>query len=164
MPLYKKGSPLDCENYRTIALISHTSKVMLTILNKRLKTFLLPQIPDEQTGFVPGKGTREQILNVQQIVEKTREFNVKMFMCFVDYKKAFDKVKWSKLWPVLIEMGTPRHLVHLIQQLYISNTATVRVNNTQSDIFVTAAGVRQGCILSPILFNIYSEHIMRGLR
>ncbi|KMQ86520.1 endonuclease-reverse transcriptase [Lasius niger] len=87
-----------------------------------------------------------------------------MFMCFVDYKKAFDKVKWSKLWPVLIEMGTRRHLVHLIQQLYISNTATVRVNNTQSDIFVTAAGVRQGCILSPILFNIYSEHIMRGLR
>lgn len=76
LPLYKKGSPLDCGNYRMIALIPHASKIMLGILNERLKNFLLRQIPDEQTGFVPGKGTREQILNVRQIIEKTRELNV----------------------------------------------------------------------------------------
>lgn len=123
MPLYKKVGgfifrkikpfPLDCRNYRTIALISHTSKVMLTILNERLKTFLLPQIPNEQTG------ERNSRTDLEHPADRRKDKGVQRqnVHVLVDYKKAFDKVKWSKLWPVLIEMGTPRHLVHLIQQL-----------------------------------------------
>lgn len=161
IPIFKKGSPLDCSNYRTIALIPHASKIFLTIINERLKPFLLPQISDEQTGFIPGKGTREQILNLRQIIEKAREYNIEMYLCFVDYSKAFDKVKWNKLWTILLEMGTPPHLIYLVKQLYENNNAKIRANNTLSSGFKSNAGVRQGCILSPILFNIYSEYIMR---
>lgn len=161
IPIYKKGSPTDCNNYRTLALISHASKVLLTIINERLKSILLPQIPQEQCGFVPGRGTREHILNLRQIIEKSREFNMETYICFVDYSKAFDNVRWHKMWRILREMGTPEHLIQLLKQLYINNTANVRVNNTYSDKFKLKAGVRQGCIISPILFNIYSEHIMR---
>lgn len=161
IPIYKKGTPTDCSNYRTIALISHASKVLLNIINERLKVFLLPQISEEQSGFVPGRGTREQILNVRQIVEKTREFNVETYLCFVDYSKAFDCVNWQKMWEILKEMGLPYHLIWLLKQLYGNNMTTVRINNTCSDRFKLGAGVRQGCVLSPLLFNIYSEHIMR---
>ncbi|KAK9871609.1 hypothetical protein WA026_012988 [Henosepilachna vigintioctopunctata] len=161
VPIFKKGSPLECSNYRTIALIPHASKILLTIINERLKSFLLPQISDEQTGFIPGKGTREQILNLRQIIEKSREYNIGMYLCFIDYSKAFDRVKWNKLWTILLEMGTPPHLIHLVKRLYENNNAKIRANNTLSSNFKSNAGVRQGCILSPILFNTYTEHIMR---
>lgn len=117
-----------------IALIPHASKIILRILGESLKNFLLCQISDKQNGFVPGKETSEQILNVRQIIEKTRQFNVKLLMCFEADKKAFDGVTWSKLWNILAEVGTPMHLILLIEILYKSNTATVRVNHTLSDI------------------------------
>lgn len=105
--LFKKGLLLECENYHTIALISPANKVMLTIMNETLFC-LLPQVPNEKTGVVQGKRIREQILIV-------RQFNVKIILCCVDFKKAFNKVRWPKLWGILLEMGTPRHLVHLIR-------------------------------------------------
>lgn len=147
MPIHKKGSP--------------TSKVLLHIINERLKTFLLPQISDEQRGFIPGKGTREQLLNARQIIEKAREHNLKLYLCFVDYTKAFDSVNWSLLWRVMGEMGVPKHLIFLIKRLYQHNNAKVRTGQTVSRAFKVGAGVRQGCILSPLLYNIYSEYIMR---
>lgn len=163
IPIYKKGAPTDCNNYRTVALISHASKILLNIINERLKVFLLPQISEEQSGFVPGKGTREQILNVRQIIEKSREYNVKTYLCFVDYSKAFDCVNWNKMWSIMAEMGVPNHLVWLLKKLYGNNTTSVRINNTYSKQFRLGAGVRQGCVVSPLLFNIYSEYIMRSV-
>ena len=150
-----------CSNYKTIALISHASKVLLHVINRRLHYYLTRQIPEEQAGFVKGKGTREQILNVRQIVEKSREFNSPVILCFIDYSKAFDCVQWSHLWSILIEMWVPRHLVGLIQQLYATNRCSVKLGTEFSNAFATKKGVRQGCILSPALFNIYGEHIMR---
>lgn len=161
IPLHKKGSPTNCNNYRTVALISHASKVLLHIIHERLKPILHPQIAEEQRGFMPGKGTREQILNVRQIIEKARKFNIKIYLAFVDYSKAFDSVQWEQLWHVLKQMNTPTHLIHLISQLYRHNIAWVRIGQTLTEELHLEAGVRQGCILSPILYNIYSEHIMR---
>ncbi|PZC71182.1 hypothetical protein B5X24_HaOG213934 [Helicoverpa armigera] len=161
IPLHKKGSSKDCGNYRTLALISHASKILLHVINRRLNYFLSRQIPEEQAGFVKGKGTREQILNVRQIIEKSREFNSPVILCFIDYTKAFDCVQWDHLWIVLLEMGVPEHLVALIQSLYTENRSFVRIGTEYSNMFQTKKGVRQGCILSPALFNIYGEYIIR---
>lgn len=93
IPLHKKGSTKKCSNYRLIALISHASKVLLHIINTRLQAFLNPEIAPEQAGFIRGRGTREQILILRQIIEKCREFNIPLYICFVDFRKAFDTVK-----------------------------------------------------------------------
>ena len=161
LPLFKKGAPTICDNYRLIALISHASKIMLYILQARLNAFLRHQIAPEQAGFVKGRGTREQILNVRQLIEKAREYYVPMYLCFVDYEKAFDNVRWPKLWETLEEFGVPRHLVTLVKNLYESSEAVVKVDMTLSSRCRVKKGVRQGCVLSPLLFNIYSEVIMR---
>lgn len=118
IPIHKKGSTRKCQNYRTIALISHASKILLRILDQRLRRYLDYQIPPEQAGFVKGKGTKNQIFNIRQLIEKAREFNMPMLLCFIDYKKAFDCVKWNYLWRVLREMGVPHHLMILIRNLY----------------------------------------------
>ena len=161
VPIYKKGSPVECTNYRTVALIPHASKILLHIIHKRLEHYLLPEMAEEQCGFIPGKGTREQILNVRQLIEKAREFNVTAFLLFVDFEKAFDSVKWHYLWEFLHSFGVPDHLISLMKKLYDDNSATVRVNQTTSARFRTQAGTRQGCILSPALFNAYTEFVMR---
>ena len=161
IPLHKKGSTKKCENFRTISLLSHASKIMLDIINKRLSAFTDWQIADEQAGFVTGKGTREQIMNVRLLIEKCREFNVPAVFCFIDYAKAFDCVNWSALIRVLLEMGVPHHLAFLIQNLYLEGSSRVKIEDDLSEPFKAERGVRQGCILSPKLFNIYGEYIMR---
>ncbi len=161
IPLHKKGDARLCSNYRTIALIPHASKVMLRIINNRLKAYLHRQIPPEQAGFMPGRGTREQIMNVRQIIEKCREFNIPAVLCFIDYAKAFDCVKWKELYEVLREMGVPSHLVNMVESLYGDNTMVVKMDGEESSDFRAGQGVRQGCILSPLLFNIYGERIIR---
>ncbi|XP_037870090.1 LINE-1 retrotransposable element ORF2 protein [Bombyx mori] len=160
-PLHKKGSTKKCNNYRLIALTSYSSKIMLHILNERLKTYLSKEIAPEQAGFVRRKGTREQIFIVRQIIEKAREFNRPTYICFVDFSKAFDSVKWPVLWKTLLDLGTPKHLVHLLRRLYENGTASVRADDVFSGNFHPSAGVRQGCIVSPLLFNAYTEIIMR---
>ncbi|KAA5650649.1 reverse transcriptase family protein, partial [Pseudomonas aeruginosa] len=113
IPLHKKGSTKKCNNYRLISLISHASKAMLHIINTRLSAYLSREIAPEQAGFVKGRGTREQILILRQIIEKAREFDSTLYICFVDFCKAFDTVIWTHLWKILAEMGVPPHLINL---------------------------------------------------
>ncbi|CAK1589260.1 unnamed protein product [Parnassius mnemosyne] len=138
--LHKKGSTKICQNYRTVALISHGSKIMLHIIKGHLQPYLQRQIPNEQAGFVKGRGTREQIVNIRQLIEKSREFNVPIMMCFVDYSKAFDYVRWDCLWKILIEMGVPCHLIALIATLYKNGKSLVRVNDVVSAPFKPQKG------------------------
>jgi len=100
-----KGNAKECSNYRTIALISHASKVMLKILQARLQQYVNHELPDVQAGFRKGRGTRDEIANVRWIIEKAREFQKNIYFCFIDYAKAFDYVDHNKLWKILKEMG-----------------------------------------------------------
>ena len=105
IPIPKKGNAKECSNYRTIALISHVSKVMLKILQARLQLYMNCELPDVQAGFRKGKRTQDQIANICWIIKKAREFQKSIYFCFVDYAKAFDCVDHNKLWNILKEMG-----------------------------------------------------------
>ena len=152
----------ECSNYRTIALISHASKVMLKILQARLQQYVNRELPDVQSGFRKGRGTRDQIANIRWIMEKSREFQKNIYFCFIDCAKAFDCVDHSKLWKILKEMGIPDHLTCLLRNPYTGQEATVRTGHGTTDWFQIGKGVRQGCILSPCLFNFYAEYILRN--
>ena len=158
----KKGNPKECSNYCTIALISHASKVMLKILQARLQQYVNREVPDVQAGFRKGRGTRHQIANICWIIEKAREFQENIYSCFIDYAKAFDCVDHNKLWKILKEMGIPDQLTCLLRNLYAGQEVTVRTGHGTTDWFQIGKGVRQGCILSPGLFNLYAEYIMRN--
>ena len=161
LPLPKKGDTRECANNRTIALISHTSKILLHIIAERIREHLESELPPEQAGFRKGRGTRNQIGNLRNLMEKNFEFQQPLYLCFIDYSKAFDCVQHSKLWTIMTEMGFPPHITELIRSLYKDQEATVRTENGDCDWFAIGQGVRQGCILSPYLFNIYAEYIMR---
>ena len=133
IPIPKKGNAKDCSNYRTIALISHASKVMLKILQARLQQYVNRELPDVQAGFRKGRGTRDQIGNICCIVEKAREFQKKIYFCFIDCAKAFDCVDHNKLWKILKEMGIPDHLTCLLRNLYAGEEATVRTGHGKTD-------------------------------
>ena len=118
------------------------------------------EIPDVQAGFTKGRGTRHQIANICWIIEKEREFQKNI--CFIDYAKAFDYVDHSKLWKILKDMGIPVHLTCLLRNLYAGQEAIVRTGHGTTDWFQIGKGVHQGCVLSPCLFNLYAEYIMRN--
>ena len=111
------SSAKECSNYRTIALISHTSKVILKILQVRLQQYMNCELPDVKAGFRKGRGTRDQIANIHWIIEKPREFQKNIYFCFIDYAKAFDCVDHNKLWKILKEMGIPDHLTCLVKAM-----------------------------------------------
>uniref|UniRef100_A0A8B9WI12 RNA-directed DNA polymerase n=1 Tax=Bos mutus grunniens TaxID=30521 RepID=A0A8B9WI12_BOSMU len=149
-------------SHEVMALISHASKVMLKILQARLQQYMNRELPDAQAGFRKGRGTRDQIANICWIIEKAREFQKNIYFCFIDYAKAFDCVDHNKLWRILKEVGIPDLLTCLLRNLYAGQEATVRTGHGTTDWVQIGKGVRQGCILSPCLFNLYAEYIMRN--
>ena len=120
------------------------------------------ELPHVQAGFRKGRGTRGQIANICWIIKKARQFKKNIYFCFIDYAKAFDCVDLNKLWEILKEMGIPDHLTCLLRNLYAGQEAAVRTGHETTDCFQTGKGVCQGCILSPCLFSIYAEYIMRN--
>ena len=120
------------------------------------------ELPDVQAGFRKGRGTRDQIANICWIMEKSREFQKNIYLCSVDYAKAFDCVDPNKLWKILKEMEIPDHLTCLLRNLYAGQEATVRNGHGTTDWFQIGKGVLEDCILSPCLFNFYAEYIMRN--
>ena len=118
IPVPKKGIAKECSNYRTTVLISHVSKVMLKTLQARLQQHVNCKLPDVQSGFIKGRGTRDQVTNIHWIIEKAREFQKNIYFCFIEYTKAFDCVDHHKLWKILKETGIPDQLTCLLRNLY----------------------------------------------
>ena len=144
-----------------IAHISQASKVILKILQARHKQHMNRELPDVQTRFRKGRGSRHQITKIHWIIKKAREFQKNIYFCFIDYAKAFDCVAHHKLWKILKEMGIPDDVTCLLINLYAGQETTVRTGHGTTDWFQIGKGVHQGYILSPCLFNFYAEYIMK---
>ena len=135
---------------------------MLKILQARLQQYIHCELPDIQAEFRKVRGTRNQIANIRWIIKKAREFLRNIYFCFIDYTKAFGCVDHNKLWKILKEMAIPDPLTCLLRNLYAGQKATVRTGHGTTEWFQIGKGVHPGCILSPCLFNLYAEYIMRN--
>ena len=131
---------------------------MLKILHAKLQHYVNQELPDIQAGFRKGRETRDYLVNILWIIQKATEFQKKIHLCFIDCTKAFDCVDHNKLWKVLREKRIPDHLTCLLRNLFVGQEATVRTLYGTTDWFRIK---KQGCLLSPCLFNLYTEHIMR---
>ena len=158
--LPKKGNLQQCQNYRTISLISHASKVMLKVILNRMKPMAEEIIAEEQAGFRSKRSTTEQIFNLRVLCEKYSQHQQDIYHVFVDFKKAFDRVWHDALWATMKKYNMGQKLTQTIKELYAKATSAVLVQGTVGKWFHTSVGVRQGCLLSPTLFNIFLERIM----
>ena len=161
IPIPKKGNAKEYSNYGTIALISHTSKVMLKILQSRLQQHVNRELPDVQAGFRKGRGTRDQIPTSAGSWKKQESSRKTSLSALLTMPKPL--TVWITInWKILKEMGIPDHLTCLLRNLYAGQEATVRTGHGTRDGFQIGKGVCQGCMLSLCLFNLHAECIMRN--
>ena len=125
-----------------------------------IEQYMNCELPVVHVGFWKDRGTRDQIANIHWIIEKVRKFQKNIYFCFIDNAKAFDGVDHNKLWKIPKQMGIPDHLICLLRNLYACQEATVRTGHGTINWFEIRKGVRQGCVLSPCLFNLYAEYIV----
>ena len=165
IPLQKKPGATACEDHRTISLISHASKILIHILSKRLenKVDAIRYISEDQFGFRKERGTRDAIATLRTIIERSIEYDQNVYVCFVDFEKAFDRVKWKYLIEILEKIGVDERDIKLIQDLYSKQKAVIRWGEELTAECNTEKGVRQGCPLSPLLFNIYIQQSINEL-
>ena len=161
--LPKKPGTTDCECHRTISLMSHTLKILLKILMARLRNKIRPEISEAQFGFVANKGTTNAIFTMTMLTERCIEMQKDLYLCFIDYSKAFDKVRHEDLFQILNALDINGKDLRILSNLHWRQTATVRIDGEHSEETSIRRGVRQGCLLSPDLFNIYSENILREI-
>ena len=153
IPIPKKG------NAKTV-IISHTSKVMLKILQARLQQYKNHELPDVEVGFRKGRGTRDQIASIHWIIEKAREFQKKTSTSALLTTPKPLTVWITKYWKILQGMRIPDYLTCLLRNLYAGHEAPIKTRHGTIDLFKIGKGLHQGCILSPCLFNLYGEYIM----
>ena len=156
----KKTNSRKCSDYRTISLISHASKVMLTIIQKRVSLRIEEVLSESQAVFRKGRSTVQQITPLRILNEKAREIGSIIFHNFIDFKKAFDRVWHKALWHTMGKYIIGEGITTLIQSLYGDANSKVRIDDNLNDCFKTTVGVRQGCLLSPTLLNLFLERIM----
>ena len=159
--LHKKNDRGDCGNYRTLALISHASKIVLNLLQRKLQETAEREVRPTQYGFVSGKGTCDAIYTLKGIAGAYLTVKQDLHAVFVDYKKAFDSVNHHLLIQKLTVLGVPSNVVTLVDDLYHNANGRLLWKSLLTESFETPVGVRQGCPLSPTLFNLYTECLMR---
>ena len=159
--LPKQPRATDCSNFRTISLMPHTLKIFLKVIQDRIGRTIDKEVGQTQFGFRPGSGTREGIFCFNILAQKHIEVNQDLFTCFIDYSKAFDRVHHDQLISCLEKIGIDGRDIRIIANLYWHQKAAIRIQNELSPFTSIERGVRQGCVLSPYLFNIYTEFIFR---
>ena len=158
--LYKKSDRSNCSNYRGIPLLSHAGKVLLKIVANRLSDNCEAHdiLPDEQCGFQPKRSTVDMPFVVRRLQGLARRRRIPLYMCFVDLQKAYDSVDRELLWKVLARAGVPEEMIAAIRQFHDGMQAQVRMDDGElSDWFEVTQGLRQGCVLSPLLFKFFFE-------
>uniref|UniRef100_A0A8C6PMX5 Reverse transcriptase domain-containing protein n=1 Tax=Nothobranchius furzeri TaxID=105023 RepID=A0A8C6PMX5_NOTFU len=158
VPLFKKGDNRVCSNYRGITLLSLPGKVYSGVLERSVCRIVEPQIQEEQCGFHPGRGTLDQLYTLRGILEGAWEFAQPVYMCFVDFEKAFGHVPRGSH---LQEYGVPGPLIRAVRSLYDRCQSLVRIAGSKSCSFPVRVGLHQGCPLSPILFITFMDRISR---
>ena len=153
MTIYKKGDILNCDNHRPITLLNQVYKILAQIIYRRIAATLRESLPSTQAAYQPGRSAVEQVQSLQQIIEKSKEFNIEGFICFVDYRKAFDSIDQSKLWKILQDCTnlSPAYINFLIK-VYEGSSATIRTSVGNTRLINILKGVKQGDVLSAILF------------
>ena len=159
--LPKKGDLRDCSNYRGIMLLSTPGKVLNRILLERMKEAVDPKLRDQQAGFRRNRSCADQIASLRIIVEESLEWNSPLYINFIDYEKAFDSVDWETLWKLLRHYGVPKKIISLIRCTFQDMSCKIAHAGQLSESFEVKTGVRQGCLLSPFLFLLVIDWIMK---
>jgi len=152
----KKSNTLDCENHRTIGLMAHTLKLFLKIILRRIRRKILPRNPRYQYGFMPDRGSRNAIFMLRMLCEQSIEHQQDVFLCFIDYQKAFDKMRHTQLLTILKRIGIDGKNFRIIRNLYYEKKAAIKLTEGLTELTDIKRGVRQGCVMSPDLFNLYN--------
>jgi hypothetical protein len=162
VPLWKgKGSRMQPSNYRGISLLDTAGKAFVMLILRRIRDDLLQQLHESQCGFRPERGTADQLFSLRILSELSRQYQVPLHAAFIDLSKAFDSINRDALWRLLRARGVNSTLLALIQDLYSGSEAGVTVDGSAPSWFPTDTGVRQGCPLSPLLFNVYLDFVAR---
>ena len=141
----------------------HTLKLLLKIVLQRLRRKILPEIPQTQFGFMKDRGTSNAIFVLRTLGERAIEHQQDLYLCFIDYQKAFDKVRHKELFKMLANIQIDNKDMRIVRSVYNDQLAAVRLTDGITNWFPIIRGVRQGCVMSPDLFNLYSEIILREL-
>ena len=166
VPIHKKGSKLDPTNYRGITLMSCLGKLFLSVLNKRLLLFSNHNkiLSDNQLGFMAGNRTSDAHIILHNIIRKhCHKNNEKIFSCFIDFAKAFDTIPRDILFEKLLKYGIKGRFFNIIKNIYSNDKACVKIHNHCTETFEINQGVRQGCVLSPLLFNIFVSDLAKKI-
>jgi len=158
--LYKKDDRSECKNYRPISLLSHVYKLFMTIIGNRITDDLYSCFPDSQAAYQPGRGTTEQIFALCQMIEKSIEFNKPLYMIFIDFTKAFDSIKLDKLWSILDKTSLNKNYINLLKSVYDGSQASIKTDLGNSRFIDIKKGVKQGDMLSAILFCVALAAVM----
>ena len=163
IPIHKKGEKLVCSKYRDICLLGTAYKIFTMILYERLLPYAESCITDYQAGFRRGRSTVDQLFTIRQLIDRFWEYNKQQMHLFVDFRQAYDSVHRPSMWAIMEEMGIPAKLIRLTKTCYRNTKCFDRQGRKTTNTFEIVSGLKKGCILSPILFNIIMEKVTRTI-